>query len=147
MSEDTIQLLQIILGILSTFGIPLVLGYIKEKSQLNDWVKFGLAAAASLVVGTLQAAIDGRIGSNYSIAYNATAVFTASQIAFTAFRGLGLEAKLFPKTGLIQEAKAQVETELKQIEVAKAKDLLDPTTPRSLIVTTKTMILDDLTKR
>lgn len=123
-----------LLTVLTTLVVPLVIGWLREKTDINSITKFGIAVGLSIVISFLRAYVDGEVATTRSIIYNAGIVFTGTHAAFLAFRELGFEKSIYPRTGLIEDAKKQVEQQLSETKTEEARAVLDENEPSKLTV-------------
>lgn len=125
-----------ILTVISAVIIPFAVTWLKAVTW-PDWLKFGVAVALSLLAGGLTAFVAGQVVLSGSLIQNASVIFTATQLVYYgAFRGLGLERVLFPQSALAHQAGEQATASVAHVTKEEARDILDPTTPPALDVTT-----------
>ncbi len=125
----------LLLGGFTTVGLPFAYSWAASK-VLPSWVRFIIACVASLVAGVLTALTAGTLAQEYDIIQNAAVIVTASYgIYYSVFRGLGLEAVLFPRAGVIDEAQKSVASQIGVMSRQTINDVVDPTCPTSIVVT------------
>lgn len=125
--------------LLAGFGvlIPIVIAWL-PTIKVADYLKFLIVAVLSIVGGYLTVLATEQLVTGGTLVQNAALVFTASQLFYYgAFRALGLEKVLFPQQALATEAKEKAKDATPEnLSNAQAKDVLDPSTPPTLAVTT-----------
>lgn len=107
--------------------------------DIKDTYKFIIIVLASAVGGFLTAYTTGQITTSQSLIANASIVYTAAYgVYIIAFRGLGLDRVLYPKSAAVKNAMdaAQVQT-IEKVSNTEAKQILDPTHPATLTVDTE----------
>ena len=124
-----------IAGFLSMAVIPFAVTWLKQVTWA-DWQKFLLAAVLSAVAGFFTAYTGGQLLLSGSIVQNAAVIFAAAQIVYYgAFRGLGLERALFPKSALAHQAGEQAVQQVSSVSTEDARDVLDSKSNTTLDVT------------
>jgi len=120
----------------SVIGIPFLVTWLKAVTW-PDWLKFAIAAIASLVVGFLTAYSNSQLLLEGTLIQNGAVIFMATQIVYYgAFRGLGLEKVLFPKSALAHHAEDQATAQVANISKETAAAILDPNATPALDVQT-----------
>jgi hypothetical protein len=80
--------------------------------------------------------VSGEFKLDGSIIQNSSVILAASQaIYYVAFKGLGLEAFMFPKNAVVSQAKDTVATDLVNLSTDKARAVLNPERHETLSAT------------
>lgn len=125
----------ILLSGFTAIGLPFAYAWAASK-VLPSWMRFIIACVASGVAGFLTAYVGGQINQEFDIIQNGSVILVASYgIYYGIFRGLGLEAVLFPRAGVINEAQKSVASQIGIMSQQTITDVTDPTCPTTIVVT------------
>ena len=126
----------ILLGTLTALGIPFAVAWLPRVSA-PSWLKWVIAAAISLIGGYLTLVVSGELQPGLSLIQAASLILSASQVFYyVAFKGLGLEAALYPKAALVTRGKDYAAKALEGVSHERAKDVLNPESDTTLEVST-----------
>lgn len=129
---------QILLGLVTAIVIPFAVLWIPRLSWPGG-LKWLLATAISLVGGYLTLIVTGQFRPDASLIQNASYILTASQaIYYSAFKGLGLETWMFPRSAVAAEASDMAKLQVENtVSKATAKEILSAENDTCLNVQTE----------
>ena len=119
--------------------IPFVYSWVKSQ-VLPDWVRFILACLTCILVGALSAVVTGSVTTSASIIQNASTVIVLSYgVYYAVFRGLHLEAILFPRASVINLAEKSVAAQIGTMSSQTIKDATDPLSSTAIKVSAESV--------
>lgn len=128
------ELAQTLSTLLGGTIIPIVILWLKRISW-PSYYKFGLAVALSIVLATLTAIVDGKLGTT-SVVANFLTIFAVSQGVYqTFFKALNLHAFMYPEDVVANHAKQMTVQNMEPVLTKEiAENILRRDKPEQLVV-------------